>query len=581
MSEPGCFSIGATATICQRGLPEMSGKKSEIFAKPRDEICLGKFRFLRETGELTDERGTVIQLRRQSSEVLAFLVARPGKVVPKAALIEEIWPETFVTDDSLGQCIVDIRRALDDTDHKIVQTFPKKGYMLVPTEQPEESAGRSASVFQGLPVYLIIAGAIVLLGATLVFRYWNSEPGDATMVALPLPDGPSIIVLPFDNQSDDTELDYLAAGFSTSVRTQLSKFPEFFVIAGSTSITFKDNPGTARGIGRELGVRYVLDGSIRNLPNGVLVNTELVAAETERTVWAEQFDLSHDNALRAQAEIVTQIVATLNVVVGEEELATILSHPTNDPDAYHLFMRAEAASQLLTQAGRAEAVELLMQAVERDPDYLAAHFELSGRYLSLYRFGGAKDPEEAVRLARWHADRALEINRSDYRGHFRLGMLHLFADHDHELALAAFTRAIKENPNDADVLYNMGFLRALMGEPKEAIEWNDKAKRINPRYPGWYNFNAAQSRFFMRDYREAETLARTGMAEYPTSLAPRRILIATLVEAGRLGEAKREVEEYLAISPNFRLSSFRNTPFQHSKDRDRYYGALRTAGIPD
>lgn len=581
MSEPGCFLKGATATIGQRGTPEMSGEKPEIFAKPHEEAWLGKYQFLFDSSELRDERGTVIPLRRQSLEVLTYLAARPGEVVPKAELIEKIWPETFVTDDSLGQCIVDIRRTLRDTDHKIVRTFPKKGYMLVPTERPTENNEPANSLIKGRPFYFIVAGVIALLGAIMAFQFWSTDPGKGASAALPLSDGPSIIVLPFDNQSEDTDLDYLAAGFSTSIRTQLSKFPEFFVIAGSTSVTFKDNPGTARGIGRELGVRYVLDGSIRKQSNGVSVNAELVEAETEHTMWAEQFDLSHDNALRAQANIVTEIVATLNVVVGEEELAAIRSRPTSDLNAYHLYMRAEAASQLVTRAGRAEAVELLKQAVERDPDYLAAHFELSGRYLSLYRFGGAEDPEEAVRLARWHAKRALEINRSDYRGHFRLGMLHLFADHDHELALAAFTRAIKENPNDADVLYNMGFLRALMGKPQEAIEWNDKAKRINPRYPGWYNFNAAQSRFFMREYREAETLARTGMAEYPTSLAPRRILIATLVETGRLDEARHEVENYLAINPDFRLSTFRNTPFQHAKDRDRYYGALRAAGIPD
>ena len=234
-----------------------------------------------------------------------------------------------------------------------------------------------------------------------------------------------------------------------------------------------------------------------------------------------------------------------------------------------------------TSAGRVEALNLLKEALDADPDYLDAHFELSGRYLSLYRFGGALAPEEAVRLSRHHAERALEIGRSDYRGHFRLGMLHLFAEHDHELAFAAFRRALKENPNDADVLYHMGFLRSLMGEPGEAIEWNDKAKRINPRYPGWYNFNAALSRFFVGDYSEAESLARTGIAEYPTSLAPRRILIVTLVELDRLDDATREVEDYLEISPEFRLANFRNTPFQHTTDHERYFDALRSAGIPD
>ena len=142
-------------------------------------------------------------------------------------------------------------------------------------------------------------------------------------------------------------------------------------------------------------------------------------------------------------------------------------------------------------------------------------------------------------------------------------------------------RALEDNPNDADMLYQMGFLLSLMGEGKKAIEWNDRAKRVNPRYPEWYNFNAALSHFLIRDYDTALLLAKRGKAAYPKSLAPRRILIATLVEMDRIDEAEAAVREYLEIRPDFRLSTFRNTPFQRTEDQERYFGALRRAGIPD
>jgi adenylate cyclase len=400
-------------------------------------------------------------------------------------------------------------------------------------------------------------------------------------MAHPLPEIPSIVVLPFANQSGDDEQDYLAEGFSTAIRTHLSKFPQLFVIAGTTAITFADDPMRAREIGRELGVRYVLEGSLRRGAETLTVNVELIEAERERTVWAEQYDFPEENPFPVQAELVQEITSTLHVVIEEEEIAAVQRRPTENPKAYDLYLRAMAATKTLDTGGRMEAIRLLNQAIELDPNFLAAHFELSGRHLLLWRFGRTDDPDEALRLARHHADRALQLDQTDYRGHFRLGMLHLFADHDHDLAYAAFQRALSDNPNDADVLYNMGFLRSLMGEAADAIEWNNKAKRINPRYPGWYNYNAAMSHFFVRDYDQALLLAKTGMAASPRSLAPRRILIATLVEMGRIDEAEKEVVEFLAINPDFRLSTFRNTPFQNPADQDRYYDAMRSAGLPD
>ena len=157
----------------------------------------------------------------------------------------------------------------------------------------------------------------------------------------------------------------------------------------------------------------------------------------------------------------------------------------------------------------------------------------------------------------------------------------MFADHDHDLALVEYRRALDDNPNDPYVLYYMGFLNTLIGEGEEAIEWNNEAKRVNPRYPGWYNYNAAVSHFWIEDYENALLLAKSGIAYSPNGLPPRRALIATLVEMGRLDEAKHEAEEYMTIRPDFRLSTFRNTPFKHQEDQDRYFDALRKAGIPD
>lgn len=141
---------------------------------------------------------------------------------------------------------------------------------------------------------------------------------------------------------------------------------------------------------------------------------------------------------------------------------------------------------------------LLQQATTLDSGYLAAHLQLAGEYQSLWRFGRAEDRAEASRLARLHTAWALELDQNDYSSQYRRAQLHLFVDHDHDLAFRGFRRAVIGNPNDADILYSMGFLRSLMGEAAEAIKWNQKTKRINPHYPAWYNFNAALSHFFAR-----------------------------------------------------------------------------------
>ena len=383
---------------------------------------------------------------------------------------------------------------------------------------------------------------------------------------MPLPDEPSIVVLPFANLSGDSSQDYLVEGFTEAIRTHLSKFPQLFVIAGTTARSVAGKP--IKEIGRELGVGYVLSGSLQPSPEALTVRAELVEAAREHAVWAEQYDFSTDEPFSAQARLVQEIVGTLRVVIEDDSIAAALRRPTDNLQAYDLYLRAEASANALSKEGRLDAIRLLNRAIELDPDFLAAHFALSGRHLSLWRFGGAEDPDEALRLARHHAERVLQLDPTDYRGHYRIGLIHLFGDHEHELAYADFQRALDINPNDVDILYSMGFLRSLMGEGAEAIAWNNKAKRLNPRYPGWYNFNAALSHFLVKDYEQALLLAKTGMAAFPKALAPRRILVATLVEMGRMEDAREAVAEYLSIRPDFRLSTFRNTPFQHQADHD-------------
>ena len=396
---------------------------------------------------------------------------------------------------------------------------------------------------------------------------------------LKLPDKPSIVVLPFVNLYDDGKQDYFVDGFTNAITTHLSKFPQLFVISSTTAFTYKGKSIRATDIGSALGVKYVLEGSVQRGADTLSVHAQLIDTETDHHVWAEQYDVPTEKVFSVQADVIAEIVGALHSALRGEAMAAVLKRPATNLQGYDLYLRALAGGP--SKESRNESIRLLKQVIEMEPDFLEAHYAISTFYLSLWRFGMADDAEETLRLARRHADKAMEIDQRDYRGHYLLGLLYLFADHDHDLALANFERALGGNPNDADILYYMGFLQSLMGRAEEAIAWNEKAKRLNPRYPGWYNYNAAMSHFWVQDYEKAIVLAKSGIAANPKVLAPRRILIATLVEMDRLEEAKQEVTKYLEIRPNFRLSTFRNTPFKHQADQDRYFDALRKAGIPD
>jgi adenylate cyclase len=504
-------------------------------------------------------------------------LAVPGGVCITASIHQALSSRMPLDLENLGD------QMLKGFDHSVgvYRVGLKLGQTIPPPQQNDAqqiSPGYRRQIIAATAIMLLVVGGIV-------YRSHISGPTDDAVAveesSLALPDRPSIVVLPFVNQYDDGEQNYFVDGLTNGIITHLSKFPELFVISSTTAFTYAGKAVRVTDIGRELGVKYVLEGSVQRGADSLSVHVQLIDATTDHHVWAEQYDVPTDEVFKVQADLISKVVGTLKPTLWNEAKAAISKKPASSLQCYDLYLKALSVWDSYSKEAQAESFKLLNQAISISPDFLDAHYAISEMHLGLWRWGNPDDPEESLRLARLHAAKAMEIDQSDYRGHFLQGTLHLFADNDHDLALAEFERALADNPNDTYVLYNMGFLKFLMGQAEEAIKWHEKAKRINPRYPGWFNYNHALAYVWVHDYEKALVLAKTGIATNPKSLPPRRILIVALVEMGRLEEAKQQATELLEIRPEFRLSTFHNTPFKHQADQDRYFNAMREAGIPD
>jgi len=431
----------------------------------------------------------------------------------------------------------------------------------------------------------LAAAALALLvaasTAVVWWRPWAPElaPVSAEVAALPLPDKPSIAVLPFTNLGGDAEQDYFVDGFTNAIITNLSKFPELFVIASNSVFTYKGKPVRISDVGRELGVRFVLEGSFQRGPDKISVHAQLIDAATQSHIWAQEYTTAPEEIFDVQHALSQQIASTLAATVINLESSEASAKDVTTLAAYELYLRADKFQ--FGKAAMEEHVRLLERAIELDPSFHEAYSLLAWRYMDLWRYRLADDPDVALKRARQAARKGMSLNPNDYRSHWALGQIAIIADRDHDFAIAEYEKALALNPNMANVIAMMTFVKTLMGDHEESVALIETAKRLNPHHPVWYDWNASFVYVMARDYEKAIIGAKKTLAVYPKQISARRVLIAAYVETGRMDDARKVAQEILEIDPGFTLSSVRNLPFQHEADRERYFGALRQAGLPD
>jgi adenylate cyclase len=400
---------------------------------------------------------------------------------------------------------------------------------------------------------------------------------------LPLPDKPSIAVLPFTNMSGDPEQEYFCDGLVEDIITALSRVRSFFVIAGDSSFTYKRRVVDVRQISRELGVRYILQGSIRRSANEVRVTGQLVDALTGRHVWSDRFEGNMNAIFDLQDEITSGVVSAIEPRILSSELERANVKPTDSLNAYELFLKAWPCMHEFTQAGFVQAEKLLTAALQMDPRYSDVWATLADCNARQTINGYTENWEEGSDAACSAALRAVDADPENGRAlSVAAWNLALFAGkYEHATELA--TRALKIHPNSAYVQTNCGWAFTSTGETGDALACFVRARRMNPLDPRGYltSVGLAFAHLLARDFEDAERWTQRALDQRPNFAASLRFRAAALAHLSRIDEAKSVTERLLKIQPNTTIRRASRACIRYRDQQALYLNGLRLAGVPE
>jgi TolB-like protein len=399
-----------------------------------------------------------------------------------------------------------------------------------------------------------------------------------------LPDRPSIAVLAFQNMSGDHEQEYFADGMAEDIITALSQFQQLFVIARNSSFTYKGRAVDVKQVGRELGVRYVLEGSVRKAGNRVRITGQLVDASTGAHLWADRFDGTVEDIFDLQDQVTGAVVAAIAPKLEQAEIERARRKPTERLDAYDYFLRGMAGFHEQSKKGNTKALELFYRAIELDPDFAAAHGMAAWCYATGRVQGWIILDPQAIVEARRLAQRAVELGQDDAIALSAGGFALAVAIREPNRAVIFIDRALVLNPNLAMAWFASGWVRAYVGEPDLAIQHMARAMRLSPFDPRLYSMQTgtAYAHFFAGRYEEAVSWSEKAVRAQPNWLVGIRVMVASYALGGRLAEAQKAMTQMLEVDPSRCTSNLRDiTGPYRSEDFSRLQEGLRKAGLPD
>ncbi len=407
------------------------------------------------------------------------------------------------------------------------------------------------------------------------------EPASVERMAFPLPDRPSIAVLPLVNLSGDSSQELFSDGITNGIISDLSRFADLMVIASNSTFTFKGKLTKVRQVAEELGVRYVLEGSIQRIGDEVRVSVQLVDAISGERLWAERYDRELRDIFAVQDEITQKVVATLGAYEGrvaDADRARAKRKETTNLSAYELVLLAREARHRFNKEDNAKALKLLERAVAFDPQYARAHVDIAWLHFQDAVQSWSESREVSTRKAHDSAQRAIEIDESFAEGYWVSGEIYAWLLWEPEKSLAAYERALTLNPNHADILADWGgwILPSVLGRAEEGIEVVKKAMRLNPFHADRYERGLATAYFVARRFEEAISTLQS--VEHHT-IKSRLILVASYAHADRLEEGRIDAATVLNLKPDFSIAAWLQSPYEPYRSLIR--DGLRKAALPD
>ncbi|MGB5706541.1 MAG: adenylate/guanylate cyclase domain-containing protein [Arenicellales bacterium] len=448
----------------------------------------------------------------------------------------------------------------------------------VPLPEP----GRSSGPAEGLPKLKIVITAAVIAAITYGVVNWQpKEPITPEPKEQTPSEKPSIAVLPFNNMSGDPDQEYFADGITEDLTTDLSRISGLFVVARNSSFSYKGRSMDLRTVARELGVKYILEGSVRRVNDQIRINAQLVDGETGGHIWADRFDGAMADIFSLQDDVNREIVAKLKVNLTPTEEERLVKVETVNPDAYDMLLRGLQQYTYYSRESMVTARDMFKQAVALDPNYARAYSNIALTYGTEINFYWTPNREESIRLGLEYANKALQLDDSIPQIYLTRSILYL-SQRQHEAAREAAMRTIEVFPDYADGHAALAFVLSYSGQYEQALEALERAKQLNIQVTGVYFGVEGRIFFLMGRYTDALASLEKSIELNPGFDRTHLTLAAVLVRLGRLDDAAWSVEEALAISPEITLAKERREAnYLHEADLENYLDALRDAGVPE
>jgi TolB-like protein/Tfp pilus assembly protein PilF len=500
------------------------------------EVRFGPFRLDFGKRELSRD-GAPVKLASRALDILRVLASAQGEVVSKDELLARVWPDVVVEENNIEVHVSALRKVLGEgkTGYDYVVTVPGRGYRLVGLQPTHPAAA----------------------------------------------DRPSIAVLPFQNLSGDPEQEYFADGIVEEIITGLSRIKWLFVIARNSSFAYKGKAFDARQAGRELGVRYLLEGSVRKAGNRVRITTQLIEAQTGMHLWAERYDRLLDDIFALQDEITTSVIGAIEPSLRKVEVERVTRKRPDNLDAYDLVLRALPFTRHAMVDGAAAAIPLFEKALALEPNYAFAHAMLARCYHVRYSRGGLHEEDQAASI---HHARAAVIAGSDDATALAIAGLVLWLDaHDIKTAFELFDRALAISNSNVAALCISAFALAWTGKTELAIERARHALHLTASDP-WNSYLAfmalAVANFHAKRYEEARDAALRAIEANPEFSIPHVLLAAALARLNETGQAQAVAQRVLDLQSNFTIKGFSITVGLAPEVFTPFANAWREAGIP-